>query len=107
MRYSEGGGLTAERRAFREEIRLQAGQRFAAGEKTSVIAKDLRVSVRSVERWRRAWREGGMGACVPRVRRTHRPSPMPSSPSWRRNSAKARRRTASKTNAGPWSGSRW
>ncbi|WP_405945233.1 winged helix-turn-helix domain-containing protein [Streptomyces sp. NBC_00932] len=60
MRYSEGGGLTAERRAFREEIRLQAGQRFAAGEKTLVIAKDLRVSVRSVERWRRTWRGGGM-----------------------------------------------
>lgn len=31
-----------------------------AGEKTAVIAKDLRVSVRSVERWRRAWREGGL-----------------------------------------------
>ncbi|MEH0407446.1 helix-turn-helix domain-containing protein [[Kitasatospora] papulosa] len=25
-----------------------------------MIAKDLRVSVRSVERWRRAWREGGI-----------------------------------------------
>ncbi|MFI8193857.1 winged helix-turn-helix domain-containing protein [Streptomyces sp. NPDC085946] len=62
MRYPEGGGLTAERRAFREGIPLQAGQRFAAGEKTAVIAKDLRVSVRSVERWRRAWREGGMEA---------------------------------------------
>lgn len=48
MRYPEGGGLTAERRAFREEIRLQAGERFAAGERTVVIAKDLRVSVRSV-----------------------------------------------------------
>ncbi|KJY19804.1 transposase, partial [Streptomyces sp. NRRL S-444] len=59
MRYPEGGGLTAERRAFREAIRLQAGERSAAGEKTGVIAKDLRVSVRSVERWRRAWREGG------------------------------------------------
>ena len=35
---------------------------FARGEKTAVIAKDLRVSVRSVERWRRAWREGGMEA---------------------------------------------
>ncbi len=57
-----GGGLTAERRAFREGIRLQAGMRFAAGEKTAVIAKDLRVSVRSVERWRRAWRGGGMEA---------------------------------------------
>lgn len=62
MRYPEGGGLTAEPRAFREGIRLQAGQRFAAGEKTALIAKDLRVSVRSVERWRRAWREGGMEA---------------------------------------------
>ncbi|WP_405681007.1 winged helix-turn-helix domain-containing protein [Streptomyces sp. NBC_00868] len=62
MRYPEGGGLTAERWAFREGIRLQAGDRFAAGEKTTVIAKDLRVSVRSVERWRRAWREGGMEA---------------------------------------------
>jgi transposase len=62
MRYPEGGGLTAERRAFREGIRLQAGGRFAAGEKTAVVAKDLRVSVRSVERWRRAWREGGMEA---------------------------------------------
>ncbi|MFC9282234.1 winged helix-turn-helix domain-containing protein [Streptomyces collinus] len=56
------GGLTAERRAVREGIRLQAGERFAASEKTAVIAKDLRVSVRSVERWRRAWREGGRDA---------------------------------------------
>ncbi|MET9699979.1 hypothetical protein ABZY31_24075 [Streptomyces sp. NPDC006529] len=72
-----------------------------------MIAKDLRVSVRLVERRRRAWREGGMGACVRQVRRTHRPSPMPSSPCWICNSTKARRRTASKTNAGPWSGSRW
>ncbi|WSQ15868.1 winged helix-turn-helix domain-containing protein [Streptomyces sp. NBC_01231] len=43
-------------------MRFQAGMRFAAGEKTAVIAKALRVSVRSVERWRRAWREGGMEA---------------------------------------------
>ncbi|MFD5933500.1 helix-turn-helix domain-containing protein [Streptomyces sp. NPDC060333] len=62
VRYPEGGGLTAERRAFREGIRLQAGERFVAGEKTAVIAKELRVSVRSVERRRRAWREGGMEA---------------------------------------------
>ncbi|MGQ4436033.1 winged helix-turn-helix domain-containing protein [Streptomyces sp. SAS_260] len=57
-----GRGLTAERRAFRERIRLQAGERFAASEKTAVIATDLRVSVRSVERWHRAWREGGVEA---------------------------------------------
>lgn len=52
--------MTAERRAFREGIRLQSGGRFAAGEKTAAIGRDLRVSVRSVERWRRAWREGGL-----------------------------------------------
>ncbi|WP_422664397.1 IS630 family transposase [Streptomyces mirabilis] len=60
MRYADGGGLTAERRAAREGIRLEAGQRFARGDRTSDIAKDLRVSERSVEQWRRAWREGGM-----------------------------------------------
>jgi transposase len=62
MRYPQGGGLTAERRRFRERIRYEAGERFAHGERTAVIAKDLRVSERSVERWRRAWREGGMEA---------------------------------------------
>ncbi|MET8130035.1 winged helix-turn-helix domain-containing protein [Streptomyces sp. NPDC005065] len=46
----------------REGIRRQAGRRYAAAEKTAVMAKDLRVSVRSVERWRRAWREGGLEA---------------------------------------------
>ncbi|MES5823709.1 helix-turn-helix domain-containing protein [Streptomyces sp. RG80] len=54
--------MTAERREFREWIWYQAGERFTRGEKTAVIAKDLRVSERSVERWRRAWREGGMDA---------------------------------------------
>lgn len=62
MRYAQGGGLTAERRQFRERIRYEAGLRFARGEKTAVIARDLRVSERSVERWRRAWQEGGMDA---------------------------------------------
>ncbi|MFD5922789.1 helix-turn-helix domain-containing protein [Kitasatospora sp. NPDC058201] len=62
MRYAQGGGLTAERRAFREQVRLEAGVRFEASEKTSVIARELRVSERSVERWRRAWREGGADA---------------------------------------------
>ncbi|MER5383399.1 winged helix-turn-helix domain-containing protein [Streptomyces sp. NPDC002688] len=59
MRYADGGGLTAERRAAREGIRLEAGQRFARGDRTSDIAKDLRVSERSVEQRRRNWREGG------------------------------------------------
>ncbi|MEV2255570.1 hypothetical protein AB0I94_34255 [Streptomyces sp. NPDC050147] len=54
MRYAQGGGLTAERQHFRERIRFEAGERFERGEKNAVIAKELRVSVRSMERWRRA-----------------------------------------------------
>jgi transposase len=37
-----------------------------------VIAKDLRVSVRSVQRWRRTWEEGG-----PRALRSHGPASLP------------------------------
>ncbi|MFB7114501.1 winged helix-turn-helix domain-containing protein [Streptomyces sp. NPDC056291] len=59
MRYAQGGGLTDAGRAAREQIRLQAVVRFEAGEKNREIAAALRVSERSVERWRRAWREGG------------------------------------------------
>nr|WP_234440015.1 helix-turn-helix domain-containing protein [Streptomyces bicolor] len=59
MRYAQGGGLTDERRAFREKLRLQAAERFRQGEKNTVIAHDLRVSVRSVQRWRRLGRSTG------------------------------------------------
>ncbi|MET7685932.1 helix-turn-helix domain-containing protein [Streptomyces sp. NPDC005423] len=62
MRYAQGGGLIAERQAVRAGIRLEAGERFSRGEKSAVIARDLRVSERSVQRWRRAWREGGTAA---------------------------------------------
>lgn len=54
-----GGGLTAERRQARERLRREAAERLAFGEKNSLVAKDLRVTERSVERWRRAWREDG------------------------------------------------
>ncbi|MFD3701499.1 winged helix-turn-helix domain-containing protein [Streptomyces sp. NPDC058646] len=59
MRYAQGGGLTDVERAARERIRLQAVERFVGGEKNREIAAALRVSERSVERWRRQWREGG------------------------------------------------
>ncbi|MDQ1005803.1 transposase-like protein [Streptomyces sp. V4I23] len=72
MRYPQGGGLTAERQQFREEVRLQAAERFAQGEASSVIAKDLRVSVRSVQRWRQMWDEGG-----PRALRSQGPASLP------------------------------
>ncbi|MGQ5640523.1 helix-turn-helix domain-containing protein [Streptomyces sp. EWL5.16] len=37
-------------------------ERFAVGEPSLAIAKELRVSVRLVQRWRRAWDRGGPGA---------------------------------------------
>ncbi|MEV4399996.1 winged helix-turn-helix domain-containing protein [Nonomuraea spiralis] len=64
MRYAQGGGLTAERRAFREGLRIQAAGRFVAGEDNAVIARDLRVSVRSVQRWHKAWSQGGERALM-------------------------------------------
>ena len=59
MRYAQGGGLTPERQAFRERLRLEAAERFAAGQDSVLIAKELRVHVRSVQRWRRVWSVGG------------------------------------------------
>lgn len=72
MRYPQGGGLTAERQQFREELRLKAAERFTQGEVSSVIAKDLRVSVRSVQRWRQKWDEDG-----PRALRSQGPASLP------------------------------
>jgi transposase len=59
MRYPQGGGLTSERQVFRERIRMEAAERFAAGASNGDVAKDLRVSVHSVQRWRRAWQDAG------------------------------------------------
>ncbi|MFI8090713.1 helix-turn-helix domain-containing protein [Streptomyces sp. NPDC086080] len=59
MRYAQGGRLTDAARAARERIRLQAVERFEGGERNREIAAALRVTERSVERWRRAWRERG------------------------------------------------
>lgn len=62
MRYAQGGGLTAERQLFREKLRMEAAERFAQDVENKVIAHDLRISVRSVQRWRKAWSQGGPGA---------------------------------------------
>ncbi|WP_331741405.1 winged helix-turn-helix domain-containing protein [Kitasatospora sp. NBC_00085] len=66
MRYAQGGGLTDAERAARERIRLQAVVRFEGGEKNREIAASLRVSERSVERWRRQWRERGQDGVQPK-----------------------------------------
>ncbi|MFI1105826.1 helix-turn-helix domain-containing protein [Streptomyces melanogenes] len=44
-------------------------ERFEGGQKNPEIAAALRIIVRSVERWRRAWREGGSRASCRRGRR--------------------------------------
>nr|WP_131770386.1 winged helix-turn-helix domain-containing protein [Candidatus Protofrankia californiensis] len=62
MRYAQGGGLTPKEQQARERVRWEAGTRFERGEKTADIAAALRVGKRQVEKWRRTWREGGLGA---------------------------------------------
>ncbi|MEU0520692.1 helix-turn-helix domain-containing protein [Streptosporangium sp. NPDC006007] len=72
MRYAQGGGLPAERRAFREELRLQAAERFARDESSTVIARDLRISLRSIQRWKQDWQAGGATAL-----HSHGPASLP------------------------------
>jgi putative transposase len=62
MRYPDGGGLTAEGRARREDLRLQAAGLFEQDMDAGRIARILRVSAKSVYQWRRAWRAGGDAA---------------------------------------------
>jgi transposase len=59
MRYGQGGGLTAEGRRRRELVRLAAVEKFEQRVPVAVIAAELRVSERSVQRWRKAWEAGG------------------------------------------------
>jgi hypothetical protein len=43
--------LTAQRREVREHLRMEAAERFAAGQENALIAKELRLHVRSAQRW--------------------------------------------------------
>jgi transposase len=62
MRYPDSGGLTARERAAREQVRLQAAGMFEQGADPVAMARELRVSTKSVYAWRRAWRAGGVAA---------------------------------------------
>ncbi|MFI0425053.1 winged helix-turn-helix domain-containing protein [Spongiactinospora sp. 9N601] len=62
MRYPDGGGLTPAARAKREQVRMHAGELFAAGVAPSHVAKRLRVSRKSAYAWHRAWQAGGVQA---------------------------------------------
>ncbi len=59
MRYPDGGGLTAEGRARREAVRLQAAELLAQGVPVRQIARRLRVSDNAVYVWRRRWLADG------------------------------------------------
>jgi transposase len=66
MRYAQGGGLTAEGRRRREQVRLEAAERFGRRAPAAVIAAELRVSERSMRRWRRAWQAEGLAGLASR-----------------------------------------
>jgi transposase len=76
MRYAQRGGYTPAEQQRRERLRLEAVGRFARGDSTGQIAAQLRVTDRTVRRWRQAWRAGGAVALASRgpVSR-ERPSP--------------------------------
>ncbi len=59
MRYAQGGGLTAGGRRRREQVRLAAVKMFEQKVPAAEIAAELRVTGRSVRRWRQAWLAGG------------------------------------------------
>ena len=66
MRYAQGGGLTAEGRRRREQVRLEAVKRFEQRASSAVVAAELRVSERSVRRWRQAWLAEGTAGLASR-----------------------------------------
>ena len=62
MRYPDGGGLTAQERARREQVRLAAAEIIEAGASDREVARRFRVSQMSANRWRRMLAAGGRAA---------------------------------------------
>src|SRR5215212_3270614 len=62
MRYSQGGGLTAEECARRERVRLAAAEWIEEGATDHEVAVRFRVTRMSANRWRRALADGGRPA---------------------------------------------
>lgn len=62
MRYADGGGLTTQGRARREQVRMQAAEMFEQGMRPVRVAEQLRVSVKSACAWHRDWKAGGTAA---------------------------------------------
>src|SRR4051794_37931616 len=66
MRYPDGGGLSAQQRARREAVRLQAAAWFAESVPVAEVAQRLRVSRTAVFGWQQKWRQGGEAALASR-----------------------------------------
>ena len=66
MGYPDGGGLTAAERARRERVRLEAAELIEAGASDREVARRLRVSRMSANRWRRALAAGDREALAPK-----------------------------------------
>jgi transposase len=64
VRYPDGGGLTAEGRARREAVRLQAAELFARDVAVPEIARRLRISHNAAYVWRRRWLADGEAGLV-------------------------------------------
>src|SRR3982751_1336674 len=62
MRYAQGGGLTAEERARREQVRLAAAEWIEEGATDQEVAVRFRVTRMSANRWHRALTAGGRPA---------------------------------------------
>jgi putative transposase len=62
MRYADGGGLTTAERSRRERVRLQAADLIEGRASDREVARRLRVSRMSANRWRRALAAGGREA---------------------------------------------
>ncbi|MFI1768933.1 helix-turn-helix domain-containing protein [Streptomyces sp. NPDC020800] len=58
VRYSEGGGLTAEEQARREQVRFEAADLIEAGASDREVARRFRVTRMSANRWRCALASG-------------------------------------------------
>src|SRR3954467_13144164 len=66
MRYAQGGGLTAEECARREQVRLAAAEWIEEGGTDRGVAGRFRVTRMSANRWRRALAAGGRPALASR-----------------------------------------
>ncbi len=62
MRYAQGGGLTAEECARREQVRLQAAEWIEEGATDREVGARFRVTRMSANRWHRALTAGGRPA---------------------------------------------